>query len=150
MKIEKEIYQENFRSKHHKSAVNVIYTFNWLYEKTMDLLRPFGLTIQQFNILRIIRGQHPKPATIKMLKERMMDKMSDASRLVEKLRLKGLVDRKTCDKDRRNVDVLITEKGLTLLKDIDAHEKEFDKLISNLSFEEMDQLNFLLDKMRGH
>ncbi|HEX9739127.1 MAG TPA: MarR family transcriptional regulator, partial [Ignavibacteriaceae bacterium] len=132
-----------------KSAVNVIYTFNWLYEKHMELLKPFGLTIQQFNILRILRGQHPKPANVKLLKERMMDKMSDASRLVEKLRAKGLVDRRICDKDRRNVDVLITEDGLKLLENIDEHETEFDKLTANLSNDEMDQLNSLLDKMRG-
>ncbi|RPI72757.1 MAG: MarR family transcriptional regulator [Ignavibacteriales bacterium] len=149
MSIEEEISQEHFRNKHHKSAVNVIYTFNWLYEKTMELLKPFGLTIQQFNILRILRGQHPEPATVKLLKERMMDKMSDASRLVEKLRKKGLVDRRICDKDRRNVDVLITEEGLLLLKNIDSHEKEFDKIMANLSSEEMDQLNDLLDKLRG-
>jgi DNA-binding MarR family transcriptional regulator len=149
MKIEKEISQEKFRSKNHKAAVNIIYTFNWLYEKTQNLLKPFGLTIQQFNILRILRGKYPDPATIKILKERMMDKMSDASRLVEKLRAKGLVDRRVCDKDRRNVDVLITEDGLSLLGEIDKKEKEFDKLIANLSDEEIDQLNDLLDKMRG-
>jgi DNA-binding MarR family transcriptional regulator len=149
MKIEEEISQLKFRNNNHKSAVNVIYTFNWLYEKHMELLKPFGLTIQQFNILRILRGQHPKPANVKLLKERMMDKMSDASRLVEKLRAKGLVDRKICDKDRRNVDVLITEDGLKLLENIDEHETEFDKLTANLSNDEMDQLNNLLDKMRG-
>jgi DNA-binding MarR family transcriptional regulator len=149
MKIEEEISQLKFRNNNHKSAVNVIYTFNWLYEKHMELLKPFGLTIQQFNILRILRGQHPKPANVKLLKERMMDKMSDASRLVEKLRAKGLVDRRICDKDRRNVDVLITEDGLKLLENIDEHETEFDKLTANLSNDEMDQLNNLLDKMRG-
>jgi DNA-binding MarR family transcriptional regulator len=115
----------------------------------MELLKPFGVTIPQFNILRILRGQHPKPANVKLLKERMMDKMSDASRLVEKLRAKGLVDRRICDKDRRNVDVLITEDGLKLLENIDEHETEFDKLTANLSNDEMDQWNILLDKMRG-
>jgi DNA-binding MarR family transcriptional regulator len=149
MKIEEEISQLKFRNNNHKSAVNVIYTFNWLYEKHMELLKPFGVTIPQFNILRILRGQHPKPANVKLLKERMMDKMSDASRLVEKLRAKGLVDRRICDKDRRNVDVLITEDGLKLLENIDEHETEFDKLTANLSNDEMDQLNSLLDKMRG-
>lgn len=149
MKIKEEIYQVKFRNKNHKSAVNVIYTFNWLYEKHMELLKPFGLTIPQFNILRILRGQYPLPANIKLLKKRMMDKMSDASRLVEKLRIKGLVDRRVCDKDRRNVDVLITEAGLKLLKEIDRKENEFDKLTAKLTSEEMDQLNYLLDKLRG-
>lgn len=149
MKIEEEIYRVEFRNKNHKSAVNVIYTFNWLFEKHMELLKPFGLTIPQFNILRILRGQSPLPANIKLLKKRMMDKMSDASRLVEKLRIKGLVERRICDKDRRNVDVLITEAGLKLLKEIDRKENEFDKLTANLTSEEMDQLNYLLDKLRG-
>ena len=80
----------------------------------------------------------------------MMDKMSDASRLVEKLRAKDLVDRRICDKDRRNVDVFITGKGLNLLKKIDKQEKEFNKLTANLLDEEMDQLNDLLDKLRGN
>jgi DNA-binding MarR family transcriptional regulator len=149
MKIEEEISQSKFKSRNHKLIVNIIYTFNWLYEKQFKILKPFGLTIQQYNILRILRGQSPDPATIKLLKERMLDKMSDASRLVEKLRVKGLVHRRICDKDRRNVDVLITEKGLDLLSEIDKKEDEFEKLIDNLETEETDELNNLLDKLRG-
>lgn len=149
MKIEKEILQEKFRNKNHKAAVNIIYTFNWLYEQHMKLLKPFGLTIQQFNILRILRGQYPEPASVKLLKERMMDKMSDASRLVEKLRSKRLVERRICDKDRRSVDVIITKEGLELLDSVDKHEKEFDQFTENLSDDEINQLNNLLDKMRG-
>jgi DNA-binding MarR family transcriptional regulator len=149
MKIEEEISQENFRNKSHKTAVNIIYTFNWLYQKTIELLKPFDLTIQQFNILRILRGQYPNPVTVKLLKERMIDKMSDASRLVEKLRSKGLAERRICSKDRRNVDVLITESGLKLLEEIDKSDKEFDNLTANLSADEMEKLNDLLDKIRG-
>jgi DNA-binding MarR family transcriptional regulator len=120
-----------------------------LYEKQFNFIKPFGLTVQQFNILRILRGQHPKPATVKLLKERMLDKMSDASRLVEKLRSKGFVDRKLCDKDRRNVDVIITKEGLELLKKIDEKEKDAEDLLKNLKNEELDILNDLLDKIRG-
>lgn len=149
MKIEDEISQPKFKSLNHKLIVNVIYTFNWLYERQLKILKPYGLTIQQYNILRILRGQYPSPATIKLLKERMLDKMSDASRLVEKLRVKGLVDRRICDKDRRNVDVLITRKGLDLLSEIDEKEEEFEKLIDNLENGEIEQLNNLLDKLRG-
>jgi DNA-binding MarR family transcriptional regulator len=149
MKIEEEISQVKFRNENHKAAVNIIFTFNWLYQKHHEILKPFELTIQQFNILRILRGQYPDPATIKLLKERMMDKMSDVSRLVEKLRFKGFVERKICDKDRRNVDVLITDNGLNLLKEIDKQEKEFDELTVNLSPEELEKLNELLDKLRG-
>ena len=149
MKIEEEISQPKFRSRNHKLIVNIIYTFNWLYEKQFKILKPFGLTIQQYNILRILRGQYPDPATIKLLKERMLDKMSDASRLVEKLRVKGFVERKICDKDRRNVDVIITQEGLDLLSELDKIENEFERLIDNLKTEETDQLNNLLDKLRG-
>lgn len=148
MKIEQEISQEIFRNAKHKASVNLIYTFNWIYERQLKILKPFSLTIQQFNILRILRGQHPKPATIKLLKERMLDKLSDASRLVEKLRLKGLVDRRICDRDRRNVDVIITSVGLKLLEEIDKKDVEFDKLLKNLNNEELDQLNNILDKIR--
>jgi DNA-binding MarR family transcriptional regulator len=149
MKIEDEIVQPKFSNLNHKLAVNIIYTYNWLYEKQLRVLKPYRLTTQQYNILRILRGQHPNPATIKLLKERMLDKMSDASRLVEKLRVKELVDRRICDKDRRNVDVLITQKGLDLLLEIDEKEKEFEKLIDNLEVGEIKQLNNLLDKLRG-
>jgi len=149
MNIEKEIFQPKFKSKNHKTIVNIIYTFNWLYEKQFNFIKPFGLTVQQFNILRILRGQYPKPATVKLLKERMLDKMSDASRLVEKLRAKGFVDRNLCDKDRRNVDVVITNEGLALLEKIDEKEKEAEDLLKNLKSEELDLLNDLLDKIRG-
>jgi DNA-binding MarR family transcriptional regulator len=105
--------------------------------------------MQQYNILRILRGQYPKPATIKLIKERMLDKMSDASRIVEKLRLKGLVERTICPNDRRNVDVCITEKGLGLLTQLDKHDGEVDAKLSSLNTEEVAQLNSLLDKLRG-
>ena len=149
MKLEQEISQKNFRNNHHKAIVNLIFTYNWLYERHSNLLKPYGITIQQFNLLRILRGQYPNPATVKLLKERMLDKMSDASRLVEKLRAKEMIDRNICPKDRRTVDVIITEKGLKLLEEIDKKEKDFNQLLSNLENREIDQLNVLLDKMRG-
>jgi DNA-binding MarR family transcriptional regulator len=149
MKLEQEISQKKFRNNHHKAIVNLIFTYNWLYEKHSNLLKPYGITIQQFNLLRILRGQYPNPATVKLIKERMLDKMSDASRLVEKLRAKEMVDRNICPKDRRTVDVIITEKGLKLLDEIDKKEKDFNQLLSNLESGEIDQLNILLDKLRG-
>lgn len=147
MKLEKEINQKRFKNEYQKAAINVIYTANWLSAAHAANLKPFGITQQQFNILRILRGQQPKPASIKLLKERMMDKMSDASRLVDKLTAKGLVDRKTCKSDRRNVDVCITEKGLELLAKLDHLDDEFRNIIS-LTETEVEQLNQLLDKMR--
>ncbi len=103
--------------------------------------------MQQYNILRILRGQHPKAATINLLKERMLDKMSDVSRLVERLRKADLVERKNCELDRRAVDVKITPKGLQLLKTIDEEIVELDSCMKSLSEKEIIQLNKLLDKM---
>jgi len=149
MKLEDEILQKHFRNEYHKAAVNVIYSYNWLVDYQVNLFKPYGITMQQYNILRILRGQYPKPATIKLIKERMLDKMSDASRIVEKLRLKGLVERNICSNDRRNVDVCITDKGLELLSRVDKHDNEVDAKLSTLNEEEVKQLNDLLDKLRG-
>ena len=149
MKLEEEISQKQFRNEYHKAAVNVVYTFNWLNNQNISFFKPLGITPQQFNILRILRGQHPKPATIKLIKERMLDKMSDASRIVEKLRVKGLVERNICSHDRRNVDVCITQKGLDVLAQIDALDNEIDGRLSSLNQNEIKQLNDLLDKLRG-
>ncbi len=149
MEIEKELSQKAFRNNYHKAEVNLFFTYNWLYEHRSKILKQHGLTIQQFNILRILRGQHPKPATIKLLKERMIDKMSDASRIVEKLRAKQLVDRQICKNNRRNVDVYITQSGLDLLNNIDKRNNEMDDFMSRLQSGEVEQLNYLLDKLRG-
>jgi DNA-binding MarR family transcriptional regulator len=149
MELEKEIKQKNFRNDYHKAVVNLIFTYNWLYSHYSEFLKSFNLTIQQFNILRILRGQHPKPATIKLLKERMLDKMSDASRIVEKLKTKGFVERQICEKDRRTVDVYITDKGMELLENIDERNDKLDKIMSMLNAEEINMLNNLLDKLRG-
>src|SRR5690606_22682725 len=108
------------------------------------------ITLQQFNILRILRGQHPQPATVNLLKERMLDKMSDASRIVERLVKKKLAVREVNRKDRRAVDIYITEKGLELLKKLDEKDLGTDVLRKNLSHEETDMLNRLLDNMRGN
>lgn len=148
MKLEDEISQKKFNSEYHKAALNIIYTSNWLTSQHSSMLKPHDITQQQFNILRILRGQHPQPASVKLLKERMLDKMSDASRLVEKLRLKGLLERKVCKDDRRNVDVIITQKGLDLLASLDHFDNFFSKIIS-LKENEVVQLNGLLDKVRG-
>jgi len=146
MQIEKEIKQKSFKNEYHKLTVNLMFTGSWLNVKNHDHLKPYGITIQQYNILRILRGQYPEPTTVTLLIGRMMDKMSNASRLVEKLRKKGLVKRRICDKDRRAVDVLITEKGLELLKEIEKHDKVWEKTFHTLDLQEARQLNQLLDK----
>lgn len=149
MKLEEEIKQKKFRNEYHKLAVNIIYTHSWLLNNQSSFLKKHGITGAQFNILRILRGQFPDPASINLLRERMLDKMSDASRLVERLLQKGLTDRKICPEDRRRVEVVITEKGLNLLNEIDSHDAETDQQFQKLSVEEARTLNNLLDKMRS-
>ncbi|WP_245598568.1 MarR family transcriptional regulator [Sporocytophaga myxococcoides] len=101
MRLEDEIKQKEFRNEFQKTAVNIIFTFNWLDARTRNFMKDYDLTPQQFNILRILRGQYPNPSTINLLKERMLDKMSDASRLVERLRIKELLERSPSSEDRR-------------------------------------------------
>lgn len=149
MKLEDEIFQEKFQNDYQKAAINIIYTNNWLNSLYSSFLKANKLSIQQFNILRILRGQYPQPASVKLLKERMLDKMSDASRIVEKLRIKGLVKRTICATDRRNVDIIITDKGLETLQKHDAIDDLFKTHFSNLNATEIKQLNNLLDKLRG-
>ena len=149
MKIEDEIKQKTFKSAYQKAFINVVYTSGWLQQQQASFFKPFGITLPQFNILRILRGQHPEPATISLLIERMLDKTSNASRIVDKLEAKGLVTRKQCPADRRTVDVLISDKGLALLKDMEAMEGGEVTGIKNLTEQEATQLSELLDKIRG-
>ncbi|WP_207423618.1 MarR family winged helix-turn-helix transcriptional regulator [Desertivirga brevis] len=148
MDLEKEI-QSKFESDYQKVVVNLVYTYNWITSILKERLDDHQITLQQFNILRILRGQYPKPATINLLKERMLDKMSDASRIVDRLVQKGLVTRSVNQKDRRAVDIIISEKGLEILKKLDPVITPDDVLRTNLSEEEVLKLNQLLDKMRG-
>src|ERR1035437_10994231 len=143
MKLEEEIKQNKFKDEYHKLGVNIIYTSNWMVGQRSKHLKEFDISPEQFNILRILRGQYPDPATVNLLIERMLNKMSNASRLVEKLRKKGLVERKTCADDRRACDVLITKKGLELLKKLDETEKEWIKMVAHLSENEVKKMNDL-------
>jgi len=149
MKLEKEIKHSKFRNEYHKLAVNVIYTNSWLTGLFSKLIDKYDITSNQFNILRILRGQYPNPATINLLKDRMLDKMSDASRLVERLRKKGLVKRDLKPNDRRCVDVIISEKGLKLLAEIDKLNDQHDAMLKKLNVKEVKKINSLLDKLRG-
>ncbi len=149
MEIEKEIVQRKFKNPLHKAVVNIIFTSNWLNSQESHRLKPFGVTIQQYNILRILRGQHPNPATITLLTERMLDKMSNASRLVDKLQAKGLVERHTCPSDRRQANVLITDIGLERLTEMDVSMAVLDDRMGSLSDEELGTLSNLLDRLRG-
>jgi MarR family multiple gene transcriptional regulator MgrA len=148
--IEKLITIKNFSSEQHKLMVSLIFVGNWIISTNQQFFKEYDITMQQFNILRILRGQHPEAANINMLKERMLDKMSDVSRLVERLRRAELVERRSSILDRRSVDVLITDSGLDLLHRIDMRMPELENLIrKTLNEEETLQLNNLLDKMLG-
>lgn len=149
MTLEEAIKQKKFDNEWEKLMVNILFTSGWVSTQNAALLKPYKISGQQYNILRILRGQHPQPATVNLLIERMLDKMSNASRLVEKLRQKGLVERKECPADRRQVDVVITDAGLKLLEEMDLKNKAFVATIKTLSVEEAKTLNQLLDKYRG-
>ena len=146
-KIEEEIQQKKFRSPNQKAVINLIYTANWLQHKQLSFFKSYGITGQQFNILRVLRGQYPGSITPTEMKSRMLDRNSDVSRLLDRLTTKNLIVKKTCASDKRSADIFITEKGLDLLKEIDKKQKEFDGVLS-LSAEEAIQLSDLLDKCR--
>jgi DNA-binding MarR family transcriptional regulator len=148
MSLEKDIYQQNFRNERHKAIVNLIYTFNWVRDRMQDILSSQDLTMQQYNILRILRGAG-QPLSTLQIRERMLDKMSDTSRIVDRLILKELVEKKVCSRDKRLVDVVITHKGLQMLQMMDEQDHKMDSLLSNLSEEEAGHLNTLLDGIRG-
>ena len=148
MSIETDIKQSNFKSPYVKAMVNIFYTNSWLQTVQMEIFKPYDLTIPQYNVLRILRGQYPDPITVIAIIERMMDKMSNASRLVDKLLLKGLAMRTECPNDRRAVDVKITKKGLDLLIELDILQDSWENNLKGLSEEEALQLSDLLDKIR--
>jgi DNA-binding MarR family transcriptional regulator len=149
LKIENAIQQKKFRSEFHKAQVNLLYTAAWINQQSTQALKPYNISVQQFNILRILRGMRPEPATVKLLTERMIDKMSNASRLVEKLYQKGLVNRKSCQFDRRRVDIMITEAGLALLEEASqAMEEATLQQMQYLEEDEVQILNLFLDRIR--
>jgi DNA-binding MarR family transcriptional regulator len=147
MSIEKDINQQKFRNEHEKSLVNLIFTYNWATEKLKSFFEKGGLTMQQFNILRILRGSE-KPLSTLEIRERMLDKMSDTSRMVDRLLLKGLAKKTICKADKRLVDVVITDKGRKVLEKLDKHQDELDQLFGNITDAEAKTLNKLLDKIR--
>ena len=134
----------------HQQAIGKIFlTFNWCSDKLKQSIAPYDITIQQFNVLRILRGQHPKPSTVSFVKETMLDKMCDASRIIDRLLQKDLIMKDCNQKDKRAVDIMITKKGLSLLEKIDTEFSISDIISTNLTLEEAQELNTLLDKIRG-
>ncbi|HEY2720290.1 MAG TPA: MarR family transcriptional regulator [Chitinophagaceae bacterium] len=149
MGINKDIHQDKFRNERHKAIVNLLFTYGWTIERLKQVVADEGITHQQFNILRILRGNHPTPLSTLTIRERMIDKMSDTSRIVDRLVTKGLVRKVICKKDRRLVDVTITDKGLKMLDKLDRKQDEMDDILSNLTEKEASSLSKLLDKVRN-
>lgn len=149
-KIEDEIQSRKFYNGRHKATINILFTSNWITDILEKRAAVHKITLQQYNILRILRGQYPAPATNCLLRERMLDKTPDVSRIVDRLVSKGLVSKTPSTSDRRAVDVLITPKGLDTLTDLEEHMLMMDVLQENITEAECEMLNNLLDKLRGH
>ena len=147
MSIEKEMPKDYFRNSSHKALVNIIYTSNWILERLKEFLANEDITHQQYNILRILNNSKTPLSTLK-IREQMLDKMSDTSRIVERLLKKELVNKQVCSADKRLVDVTITEKGSHLLQRLDKKVDEADSVTSNLNTDDLDTINQLLDKLR--
>ncbi len=147
MQLETSIRQTKFKSVHHKMLLNIIYSAGVIQAEQARFFKHYDLSPQQYNVLRILRGQHPNPASVGLLQERMLDQMSNASRLVEKLKQKNLLTRNACENDRRQMDVCITKHGLNLLLDIDDKFESFEKKLAVLNEDEANTLNQLLDKL---
>lgn len=148
MGLEQDIRQSRFRNERQKAMINLTFTHNWVSERFKNFLDQFDLTSQQFNILRILRGAGGPLSTLQ-IRDRMLDKMSDTSRIVDRLILKKLVSKSTCAFDKRLVDVNITDEGLKILTEIDTLNEELDSLLCGLNDTEASQLNTLLDKVRN-
>ncbi len=149
MNIEEEIKQTKFRNVQQKAILNILFTSNWIQSKQKDFFEPHGITGQQYNILRILRGQHPNRISATEIKNRMLDKNSDVSRLIDRLIVKDLVVKNRCPKDKRASDIVISEAGLDLLKKLDATINELDLQLIGLSNEDAIALSGLLDKSRS-
>ncbi len=147
MSLEKDINQTKFRTEHQKVIINIIYTYNWMNERLKSFFEKEDITQQQFNILRILRGA-VTPISTSQIRERMLDKMSDTSRIVDRLITKSLVKKIICSGDKRMVDVTITPKGRKLLEKLDAFELTMDAVAGALTEADAKNVNKLLDKMR--
>ncbi|RDC66367.1 MarR family winged helix-turn-helix transcriptional regulator [Adhaeribacter pallidiroseus] len=148
MKLEDEIKQKSFKSPYHRMMVNIMFTGNFLQKRLLCMMREFNISPQQHNVLSILRGQHPDPCSLGDIQERMLDRMSNATRLVDKLLEKDLVARCQCPNNRRKIEITITEAGLALLKQIEAKIPPFEELFPAISSEEASALGQLLDKSR--
>lgn len=150
MKLEEELKTEKFKTEQQRAALSVLFTANWIEERTNECFKQHGISQEQYNVLRILKGQKGKPANLSTVQERMIHRMSNATRLVEKLKQKGYVTRVTCEDNRRKVEIAITDSGLLLLDQIDPKlaQTEID-LFRKLNDQEIKEIGILLDKIRG-
>ena len=149
MTIEQDIRQSRFENEYEKAAINILYTGSWLSHLNSTRLKKHGITPEQYNVLRILRGSHPKSMMLAEVTARMIDKSSNCTRLVEKLRQKGYVQREVCENSRRQVDITILDNGLSLLRKIDAEAGEWLDSLKNITKGEAQELNRILDKLRS-
>mgnify|MGYP003575410497 CR=1 FL=1 len=149
MGLEEDLKQERFANEYEKMVVNILFTGSWIAGLNATRLKPFGVTPQQYNVLRILRGSHPNPMMLSDITCRMIDRNSNATRLVEKLRHKGLVKREVCANNRRQLDISVTDAGLDVLKSIDVGREAWLEKLVTLSKMEVTELNNMLDKLRG-
>ena len=148
MSLETDINQKKFRNEHQKAIINLIYSFHWVTEQSKSILERADVTSQQFNILRILRGAGMPLSTLQ-IRQRMLDKMSDTSRIVDRLIVKGLVKKIVCKADKRLVDVSISDKGKKLLEKLDKYDNEMDAIAGSLTEADAKTMNKLLDKLRN-
>ncbi len=149
MKLEEEIHQNTFRNEWQKATINLLFTYGWVTRRIKMELRSYGISIQQYNVLRILNGSHPKPLTTSTIASRMLDKASDASRIVDRMYQKGWVKKSICKEDKRLVDVQLSKLGLALAELLNEKNEEIDGVLQNLSEEEARDLNRLFDRLRG-
>ena len=149
MGIEKDIQQANFRNEYQKMGINLLYTANWLNENVGKFLAQEDITQQQYNILRILRGSEVPLSTLQ-IRARMLDKMSDTSRIVDRLIVKELVAKNTCPADKRLVDITLTAKGLTLVEKLDQYNDQIDSILKGVTAQEAKTINEILDKLRNN
>ena len=149
MKIEEIVKSSVIMGLSQKTVLNIIFTHNDITERLIEILKPYDLSNEQYNVLRILRGQKGNPANMCLIQERMLARTSNTTRLVDKLLLKELVTRKVCKENRRKIEVLITEKGLAILKELDPKVTNYEtNIVANLNSSELEQLNHLLEKIR--
>ncbi|MFD1001206.1 MarR family winged helix-turn-helix transcriptional regulator [Ohtaekwangia kribbensis] len=148
MKIEEEISQPKFRNAMQRAIINVIFTSHWIVDRYQNFFKPYGITLQQFNILRILKGQYPNGISGTTIKARMMDKNSDVSRLLDRLELKNLIEKRPSPQDKRATNIFISQSGLDMLAELDTRQEEFDAILA-LSDEDAALLSELLDKARS-